>query len=286
MKRYLAILALGLLVFTAACTDPPDEDEKGTVIGSTSVEIDTRVITTHVGEAAIGSYMSDILKDALAAHGNTVDFAMLNAGAIRGGEWDTENFKPLSDTAAMGSIYPKGDLTDVEVKGWLPFKNDTMVATVSGEQLKSILERGVSAMPPDLVQEQGGWLLQTSAGLAYTITCVNQRQELNDEGTAIETAGERITKIEVGGTVIWDVDNSVDQLAGFSTVMAVNSFIGGGFDGHVAFNDATDKTNIPIGDLDHLDKVIADIKENSPIAPAKADRITVIGACGVPATIP
>lgn len=286
-----SLLAVPCCLFLIACGDDDDtsaQDDGGTVIGSTSVEIDTRVVTTHVGEAAVGSYMSDVFKDALADSGHPVDVAILNAGAIRGGEWDTENFAPKSADAAMGKLYPVGDLTDVDVAGWLPFRNDTVIMSVTGEQLRSVLERGVSSLPPDLAQEQGGWLLQVSDGLKYSVTCENQRQELNAEGAAIATPGSRVTKIEFKGTVIYDVAGSVDNLASATATVGVNSFIAGGFDGHVAFSaiPEADKTVIPFADLDHIAEVRKDIEASSPIAPATSGRITVIGACGVPATQP
>jgi 2',3'-cyclic-nucleotide 2'-phosphodiesterase (5'-nucleotidase family) len=270
-----------------ACSSSSGNSEQD-VIGRTTVDIDTRIRTTHVGEAAIGSFITDVWKSGIETKGKAMDVVLLNSGAIRGGTEVGNMGLPIGD------IYPVGDLTQKNIEAWLPFGDSTDLVTLTGVGLKSVLERGVSSLPPDLKNDEGGWFLQV-AGLKYTVTCANTAQQISGSGCTFEqgfdpcdisTPGERITKIEVGGTVVYDVDNAVDDLTGLTVRVCGSSFLTQAGDGHLAFGDATDRETIKQADFDLVKEVVNYIKANTPIAPATGDRITIIGDCGVPGTIP
>ncbi len=281
------IVSIGLLVMYVGCGEAEDsEPAEAVVIGNSTVEIDTRLITTRVGEAAIGNFMADVLLDSLWDRGYMVDFALINAGAIRGGEWDLSSFSPRNDEAFLGQVYPAGELTDLQVDGWLPFRNDHTVARLTGGQLLSILERSVQHLPASLAENQGGWLLQTSDGLAYEARCDGVPQLLDSAGTGIAQEGQRIAKIVLGGRVVYDVADGIDELADLSVLMGVNSFIAGGNDGHIAFNEAEEVANLAFEDFNHIDEIKQYIQDNSPIAPSLSSRITIVGGCDVPVSLP
>ncbi len=279
----LCLMLIG--VAWGGCSKDEESGPTGTMIGQTKVDIDTRIITTHIGEAAVGDFMVDILKEELTKLGHTIDVAFLNAGAIRGGPVDPETFAFLTPEGSLGQIYPKGDLTDLQVGGWLPFKNDHVVAELTGVQLKSVLERSAHALPPNLRDEEGGWLLHASR-MKYEIECSQQRQELDVKKEKIATEGKRVTFIQVGDRVVYDVANSIDKLSGLTIKIGVNNFIFDGNDGHLAFNEITQKTTIPLKDFDHIAAVQKYIKEHSPIEPKTDGRLKVVGECGKPGTMP
>lgn len=285
-RDILALVGCAAAVCLNCCSSEGTEPQGGTVIGSTNVDIDSRLQATHVGESSLANFLVDILKDGLNASGKDVDVAFLNAGAIRGGAINLETFAFVVPEDAKGKIYPKGDLRDTDVAGWLPFPNDHSIAVISGVQLKSVLERSANALPPDLAQDLGGWLLH-GAGLAYKIDCQGVRQELSDTQTEIATEGSRIVYIEVAGKgVIYDTAASIDELATVQVRIAVNTFVFEGNDGHLAFREATNGEAVPLAEFDHVKAVEDYIRSHSPIAPTTDGRITVIGDCGRPATLP
>ncbi len=278
----------GWMVVLALCACAPKEEPpttNGTVIGRTEVEIDTRMITTRVGEAAVGDFMMDLLREEMNAQGKAVDIAIINAGAIRGGEVDAATFAFKTNEAKLGQLYPAGDLTDLDVQGWYPFHDDTALVTITGTQLKSILERGVMDLPPDLRNDKGGQLLQVS-GLKYRADCAGQRQQLNADGSMVVTDGSRINLIQVGSKVIYDSAQSVDLLASTSVRVVGNSFIAAGLDGHLALKQGTNPETLKFDDYNFAQKLVAKVKASSPIAPVKDGRIAIVGNCGQPLTQP
>ena len=276
-------LVLSLLGLLAGCGG--DGGSKATVIGSSSVSIDTRMITVRVGEAAIGDWMADALLSDMTDLGKSVQVAFVNSGGIRGGAVDPKTFMFLTPEGKLGKIYPAGPLTDQDVLGWFPFQNDHTIETLTGTDLKSILERSVSSLPPDLQNDKGGWLLQP-AGMSYTVDCSGTAQQLSSDGMSVMTEGTRVVKIVLGSNTIYDASANVDQLAQTNVVIVVNSFTAGGNDGHLAFKNGTNAETIPIESYNFGEKLVDRVKTTSPIAPATSGRITIIGNCGQPLTQP
>ena len=267
-----------------ACQPPAPPSPRGNVIGSTTVAIDTRMTTVRVGESAIGDFMTDTLAATVRAMGYEVALALVNAGAIRGGNL-APGALPVTIDAKLGKIYPAGALTDDDVRGWFPFRDDTVVLTVTGAGLKSALERGAAELPPDLLDDDGGPLLSLSGG-SYTIDCAGQVQIIDDDQNIVLREGTRITRLEVGGVVLWDRDAGVDLLDQTRVQLTVNDFVAEGLDGHAALARAPEEARIPFSQLDFRDALVAAVAASSPIAPALASRITIVGGCGAPLTVP
>jgi 5'-nucleotidase/UDP-sugar diphosphatase len=269
--------ALLLLLALASCTG--DDAPTGTVVGSTSVEIDTRIGTLRTGEAAIGDYLTDLYLADVGALGKPADAMLLNGGAIRGGTFDPTTHAPLSPSSRIGALYPAGPLTDLELAGWYPFVDDTVVVTLGGAALKSALERSASVLPPDIRQDEGGAFLQV-AGMSYTIDCAGQPQELDATHSSIVTEGARVVRLEVAGQVLLDAAAGIDKLAASQVRAVLTSFLVSGKDGHIGFTQGTEVDVIPLSTFDFGKQLIEDVRATSPIAPRKDGRITILGSCG------
>jgi 2',3'-cyclic-nucleotide 2'-phosphodiesterase (5'-nucleotidase family) len=276
------IAPLFLLFF--ACGPPSSPSARGVVIGSTSVDIDTRLTATRVGESAIGNFLADTLRDAVVALGDDVAIGLVNSGAIRGGR-TTADSVPVSLEAKLGRVYPAGDLTDSDVLGWDPFRDDHVAMTVTGAELKSALERGAGQLPPDLRIDGGGQLLHLSGG-AYTIDCAGTVQIIDVAQHTIAREGTRITRLEVGGRVLYDRAAGVDELSASEVRLVVNEFVATGFDGHLSLGGGKDQNPIPFDAFNLADAAVARVRASSPIAPRTEGRITVVGDCGRPLTLP
>jgi 5'-nucleotidase / UDP-sugar diphosphatase len=95
-------------------------------IGTTAVELDSRVAAVRTGEAAIGHLIADAMRAA-----GKADAALMNGGGIRGGE-----------------IYaPGATLTRRDILAELPFDNRVVTMEVSGADLRRAIENGLSAWP-------------------------------------------------------------------------------------------------------------------------------------------
>jgi 2',3'-cyclic-nucleotide 2'-phosphodiesterase / 3'-nucleotidase / 5'-nucleotidase len=285
MRSWHAFVFVAVTVAAGACQPPgPPPSPRGRVIGSTTVAIDTRMTTVRVGESAIGDFMADTLAGALRGMGYTVTVALVNAGGIRGGNIGPGTL-PLTIDGKLGKIYPPGALTDDDVRGWFPFRDDTVILTVTGTGLKSALERGAAELPPDLLDDDGGPLLDLSGG-SYTIDCSGDVQLLGDGDNVVVRQGTRVTRLEVAGVLLFDRGAGVDRLADTSVRVAVNDFVAEGLDGHVALALPPEDVRIPFSLFDFRDALVAAVAASTPIAPALDGRITIVGSCGAPLTVP
>jgi len=106
----------------ATYTDRLDR-ELGQPIGTTAVELDSRVATVRSAEARIGDLIADALKAQLGA-----DAALANGGGIRGNR-----------------IYPAGtQLTRRDILAEMPFGNLAVLLEITGADLRAALESGLS----------------------------------------------------------------------------------------------------------------------------------------------
>lgn len=116
--------------------------ELDVVIATLTGELDSRTAIVRSQETAIGDLIADAMREATGA-----DVAVINGGGIRGNR-----------------VYPAGhQLTRRDVLSELPFGNRTVVAPVSGADLKAAIENGVSQ-----VEHRAGRFPQVS-GLAAIV---------------------------------------------------------------------------------------------------------------------
>jgi len=133
--------------------------ELGSVIGKTTVELDSRIDTVRTGEARIGNLIADALRDSLGA-----DLAITNGGGIRGNR-----------VLAAGTA-----LTRKDVLVELPFGNLEILIDLRGADLLAALESGVGG-----VEQKAGRFPQISG---MTVTYDPKAE-----------SGKRIREVSVGG---------------------------------------------------------------------------------------
>ncbi|MFB0620965.1 bifunctional UDP-sugar hydrolase/5'-nucleotidase [Streptomyces sp. AGS-58] len=201
-------------------------------------------ISADVDSTGTESPMGDLIADAQLAHGRALDprtsLALMNPGGVRAG----------LTYAAKGT---EGDGVVTYAEGFTvqPFANTVNLQDFTGAQLIQVLKEQVSG-----VNEAAPKILQPSAGLTYTL-------DLTKSG-----ADRVVTdSIRLNGT-------PVDPAATYR--VATNSFLAGGGDGFPTLGQGTGDL-VGGDDLTALaDYLTAHSSASSPIAPPKADRITVV----------
>ena len=133
--------------------------ELDVVIATLTGELDSRTAIVRSQETAIGDLIADAMREATGA-----DVAVINGGGIRGNR-----------------VYPAGhQLTRRDVLSELPFGNRTVVAPVSGADIKAAIENGVSQ-----VEHRAGRFPQVSG-----LTAIVDRSR---------PAGDRVVAMTIGG---------------------------------------------------------------------------------------
>ena len=124
-----------------------------------------------------------------------------------------------------------------------PFQNDLIVMTLTGKQLKDLLEQQFGANVTERPR-----LLGVSAGFSYAWDAARPR-------------GERVLaeSMKLNGTPV---------RAELQYRVAANSFIAGGSEGYTVFRDGTDRQ---VGVLD-LEAVVQFLSANSPYSPPSTGR--------------
>ncbi|WP_116049587.1 bifunctional metallophosphatase/5'-nucleotidase [Amycolatopsis palatopharyngis] len=182
------------------------------------------------GESPLGSVIADAQLEATRT--NDAQIAMTNPGGIR------------TDLVYESSANGEGDgvVTYGEAFAVQPFSNIMQTITLTGEQLKRVLEQQWQA--------EATRILQISSTLNYTYS-------------ASAPIGSKVSEMTIEGT-------PVDPAAEYR--VSVNNFLAAGGDG---FTELTNGTNLSGGPVD-LDALIAYFGANPGIAPPPTDRITVV----------
>jgi 5'-nucleotidase len=207
------------------------------IVGSQSTDI------TRSGNAAGESALGDVIADAMLASASPANkggavVAFMNPGGIRA---------DLTASNSSGGEAP-GQVTYSELFTVQPFSNVLTVLTVTGTQLKSILEQQFDN--PSAGQTR---ILQVSAGFTYSYDLT-------------KPAGQRVdaSSIKIGGTVV----NPTSQYR-----VVTNNFVAAGGDNFTVFTQGTNQLG---GDID-LDAFVAYFQTHSPVAPGPQNRITRTG---------
>jgi len=155
------------------------------VVGTTGVELGSRRATVRLRESAIGNLFADAIRDFTKA-----DVAIINGGGIRGDR-----------------TYPAGTtLTRRDVLTELPFGNVTVMLELSGADLRTALEEGVSA-----VEDAAGRFPHVS-GMTFTFDARRPKMQ-------------RILQVHVGG-------KPLDPTATYR--VATNEYMKAGGDGYAS----------------------------------------------------
>jgi 2',3'-cyclic-nucleotide 2'-phosphodiesterase (5'-nucleotidase family)/predicted AlkP superfamily pyrophosphatase or phosphodiesterase len=204
------------------------------------------------------SLVGDLTADALRLTYET-DFAITNSGGLR-----TNLTCPTTDiTSDFCPAYtpPPYPITRGQVLAVLPFGNQVVKVKVTGVELKSMLENGVSLMP----SAQGRFPQVSGLCFTYDIS---------------KTAGSRVT-----GAVRQAVDGTCTGAAvafdGTEYWITENDFMATGGDGYPNFYALG-----RVFTLDYMDDVLAThITDNTPVSPAIQGRIVCTGT-GCPTVAP
>jgi 5'-nucleotidase len=183
------------------------------------------------GESPLGDVIADAQLAATAS--NNAQIAITNPGGIR------------TDLNYAGSAAGEGDgvVTYGEAFAVQPFSNIMQTMTLTGAQLKTVLEQ----QPDGSLQVR---MLQISASLHYT-------------WSQSAPVGSKISGITVAGVPVTDTA---------TYRVSVNNFIAAGGDGFAEFTKGTDIAGGPVD----LDAFTAYLTAHPNLAPPAADRITVV----------
>ncbi|MFI0241907.1 bifunctional metallophosphatase/5'-nucleotidase [Streptomyces sp. NPDC016845] len=188
--------------------------------------------------------LGDLIADAQLAHAKTLDpkasVALMNPGGVR---------SDLVFKASGGE--GDGVVTYGEAFTVQPFSNTVNLADLTGAQLIAALKEQVSGS-----NEASPKILQPSAGLTYTL-------DMTKSGAARVV----VDSIRLNGAAI-------DPAATYR--VAMNNFLAGGGDGFASLGQGKN----PLVGADDLkafnDYLTANSSAANPIAPPKADRITIV----------
>ncbi|MFI6089458.1 bifunctional metallophosphatase/5'-nucleotidase [Streptomyces sp. NPDC051218] len=207
-------------------------------VGFISGDIPGRGATTP--EAPLG----DLIADAQLAHGTSLDpetdLALMNPGGIR-----SDLVHKASGSEGDGVVtYGEGFTVQ-------PFSNTVNLVDLTGAQLITGLKQQVSG-----ANEASPKILQISDGLTYTLDMT-------------KSGADRVVtdSIKLGG-------KAIDPAATYR--VAMNSFLAGGGDGFAELGKGA-KPLVGSDDLKAFnDYLTANSSADKPIAPPKADRITIV----------
>ncbi|MFJ7293177.1 bifunctional metallophosphatase/5'-nucleotidase [Streptomyces collinus] len=201
-------------------------------------------ISGDIGNTGTESPLGDLIADAQLAHGKQLDpetdLALMNPGGIRA---------PL--TYAAKAAEGDGVVTYAEGFTVQPFANTVNLQDFTGAQLIQVLKEQVSG--PNAAAPK---VLQVSSGLTYTL-------DLTKSG-----ADRVVTdSIRLNGSAI-------DPASTYR--VATNSFLAGGGDGFPTLGQGANDV-VGSDDLTALEQYLtANSSAANPIAPPKADRITIV----------
>ncbi|MEO3799434.1 bifunctional metallophosphatase/5'-nucleotidase [Nonomuraea sp. B1E8] len=189
------------------------------------------------GESPLGNLIADAQLAATRTGGNA-QIALMNPGGVRA------SLSHASSPAGEGD----GTVTYGEAFTVQPFNNLMQVVTLTGAQLKTVLEQQFTGGPNNQAFTK---ILQPSANFTY----------------AYDTSapwGSKVSDMKIDGTPVTDTQ---------SIRVAANNFLVGGGDAFLAFRDGTDLWSGPLD----IDAFVDHLGKDNPIAPPATDRITVTG---------
>jgi len=214
------------------------------------------------------SLVGNVTADAIRLTYGT-QFALSNAGSLR-----ADLTCPTTDIATdfcPASLYPFAPdlfpITRGQVLTVLPFGNEVTTVTITGPELKDILENGVASMPG-----VNGRFAQVS-GLCFTYDISRTPRTVSP--APVPGSGQRVVSAFFANADGSCTTDEISFLATATYTIALNNFISTGGD---AYPVVSTKASYATRDL--MDEVVADwIVANSPIGPVvrKPDgRITCI----------
>ncbi|WP_204075272.1 bifunctional metallophosphatase/5'-nucleotidase [Planotetraspora phitsanulokensis] len=198
----------------------------------------TSASASPAGELPLGNLIADAQLAAAKSDGGNADIALMNPGGIR-----------TSLTYAQSGSEGDGVVTYGEAFAVQPFNNLLQAVTLTGAQLKTVLEQ--QFYTGSLVA-RSPLILQPSSNLTYTYS-------------ASAPLGGKVSNIAINGVPVTDTQ---------SVRVAANNFLVGGGDTFPAFTLGTDLWTWSGGfDVDAFTKYLG---ANSPVSPPALTHITKV----------
>lgn len=239
-----------------------------TPVGSSTVAIPRTDLCGNAAGRTCESLIGDVVTDAMRTAYGT-DFAITNSGGIRANL--TCPTLDLATDFCPAFVPPPFPITAGQVFTVLPFGNLSTTVTVTGAELKDMLEAGVSTMPA-----VNGRFPQVS-GLCFTYEITNTPATIPLNGTVVPGSGQRVTSGVRQAADGSCSGSSIDFSASASYTLVINDFMANGGDGYPPVM-AKAVTRAPL-DSDATSYVTA----RSPLAPANQGRIVCTDANGATA---
>lgn len=205
-----------------ACRKTDPEPEK-IVLGQLLVDLDANENIVRKQETLIGNFVADALLSTYQSEGINVDFVLVNSGSIR--------FDPVNRPSG---IYPKGDLSNLDLDEMMPFGNTSVVVSITGNELKQVFERSIAQYPA-----AKGPFMQVSSNFQVVYDTLQSPQLINLTEDQIVSAGSRVVSMFFNEVLI-DPNNSY-------TIITSN-FIAEGNDGYVTFKNIPDNRKNFLGE--------------------------------------
>lgn len=210
---------------------------------------EARTLAAPIGNRAVGTITANIVRAAVASGesplGNLIADAQLEQTQVAGAQIALMNPGGVrADLTFPGSPAGEGDgvVTYGEAFTVQPFGNVMTTLTLTGAQLRAVLEQQFLPAAPRI--------LQPSAGFAYTWT----------ESAAV---GSKVSNMMLNGVAI-------DPATSYR--VSVNNFLADGGDGFTELRNGTNRT----GGLVDLDAFVAYFGDHPNIAPPATNRITKV----------
>jgi 5'-nucleotidase / UDP-sugar diphosphatase len=207
----------------------PIKQMLSTILGKTQVTLDGDRGHVRSEETNLGNMVADAILNKTRPLGVTI--AIVNGGAIR-------------------NSVPSGDFSLGQVLEIMPYGNYVMVIELSGRQIVSALENGVSQV------EQAAGRFPQVAGMRYIW---NPRAAV----------GSRIVSVDIKNGDSYQPIN-LSAVYGLATI----DFLAGGGDGYTVFKETGKYNNTGLLDYEVLEDYI---KSNSPLNPVVEGRILLTG---------
>lgn len=197
-------------------------------VGFFESPVDAQKRTLRVREMPLGDFMADGLRWRF-----KTDVGLVNGGSLRGDR-----------------IFPAGEVSEKNLTEILPFGNGIEVVTVTGMQLRQIMELSASALivegehfDPAFRVPDGGFLQISGLKVVYDL---KEKAASFDSGGRLLSWGNRLKRILVQKDGEW---REVDDRAKYT--VAVNSWIAGGGDRYFVFEGAR-RESTEVRELDVL----------------------------------
>ncbi|MEV0228109.1 bifunctional metallophosphatase/5'-nucleotidase [Nonomuraea sp. NPDC050786] len=199
-----------------------------------TITADITNVAVPSGESPLGDLIADAQLAATKTGGNA-QIALMNPGGVRAS----------LTYAASPANEGDGVVTYGEAFTVQPFNNLMQVVTLTGAQLKTVLEQQFTGGPNNQAFTK---ILQPSANFTYTYS-------------RSAAWGAKVSDMKIDGVPVTDTQ---------SIRVAANNFLVGGGDAFLGFRDGTDLWSGPLD----IDAFVDHLGKNNPVAPPATNRIT------------